>query len=189
MLRFKNRIQLKKATDEEIENFFAVTTFEGIYSSELKSKYSDFYKGSISDIKLDGHPTNLVMSYLNVPHSSNDIPEGPCSFKCRMNIAAFRADETKYIVNLVGSSLHSIASHAKSNIVISSSDSKEQDLFEMWGVDNCQCIGYYHYDEESEVYVVDDLRKPNFDHIPYYPGDREKSQFASLIHLKLRVLS
>lgn len=174
MLRFKNRIQLKKATDEEIENFFAVTTFEGIYSSELKSKYSDFYKGSISDIKLDGHPTNLVMSYLNVPHSSNDIPEGPCSFKCRMNIAAFRADETKYIVNLVGSSLHSIASHAKSNIVISSSDSKEQDLFEMWGVDNCQCIGYYHYDEESEVYVVDDLRKPNFDHIPYYPGDREK---------------
>ena len=42
MLRFKNRIQLKKATDEEIENFFAVTTFEGIYSSELKSKYSDF---------------------------------------------------------------------------------------------------------------------------------------------------
>lgn len=174
MSRFKNKIQLKKGTDEEIENFFAVTTFEGIYSSELKSKYSDFYKGSISDIKLDGHPTNLVMSYLNVPHSSNDIPEGPCSFKCRMNIAAFRADETKYIVNLVGSSLHSIASHAKSNIVISSSDSKEQDLFEMWGVDNCQCIGYYHYDEESEVYVVDDLRKPNFDHIPYYPGDREK---------------
>lgn len=174
MSRFKNRIQLKKATDEEIENFFAVTTFEGIYSSELKSRNSDFFKGSISDIKLDGHPTNLVMSYLNVPYSSNDIPEGPCSFKCRMNIAAFRADETKYIVNLVGSSLHSIASHAKSNIVISSSDSKEQDLFEMWGVDNCQCIGYYHYDEESEVYVVDDLRKPNFDHIPYYPGDREK---------------
>ena len=125
MSRFKNRIQLKKATDEEIENFFAVTTFEGIYSSELKSRNSDFYKGSISDIKLDGHPTNLVMSYLNVPYSSNAIPEGPCSFKCRMNIAAFRADETKYIVNLVGSSLHSIASHAKSNIVISSSDSKE----------------------------------------------------------------
>ena len=44
----------------------------------------------------------------------------------------------------------------------------------MWGVDNCECIGFYHYDEESETYIVDDLRKPNFDHIPYYPGDTEK---------------
>lgn len=44
----------------------------------------------------------------------------------------------------------------------------------MWGVDNCECIVFYHYDEESETYIVDHLRKPNFDHIPYYPGDTEK---------------
>ena len=131
MSRFKNRIQLKMATDEEIENFFAVTTFDGIYTSEVTSRNRDFYKGSISDIKLDGHPTNLVMSYLNVPHSSNDIPEGPCSFKCRMNIATFRADETKYRVNLVGSSLHSISSPKEYSVVVSASDSKKQDLFEM----------------------------------------------------------
>lgn len=171
---FTNKAQLKKATDEEIEEFFSKTIFEGIYSSETRSTNSDFYKGCISDIKLNGNPTNLFMKYLNVPKSSNDIPEGPCSFKCRMNIATFRADETKYRVNLVGSSLHSISSPKESSVVVSASDSKEQDLFEMWGVDNCQCIGYYHYDEENKVYVVDDLRKPNFDHIPYYPGDSEK---------------
>ena len=51
---------------------------------------------------------------------------------------------------------------------------KEQDLFDIWGVDSCECIGFYHYDEESETYIVDDLRKPNFDHIPYYPVDPEK---------------
>ena len=174
MPRFINRKQLQKATDEEIEQFFSETVFEGIYSSELKSKNSDFYKGSISNIMLDGRPTNLVMAFLNVPHSSNNVPEGPCSFKCRMNIAAFRSNESKYSVNLIGSSLRSIRSLTESNVVVSAADSKELDLFEMWGVDNCQCIGYYHYDEESEVYVVDDLRKPNFDHIPYYPGDSEK---------------
>lgn len=174
MPRFINRKQLQKATDEEIEQFFSETVFEGIYSSELKSKNSDFYKGSISNIKLDGRPTNLVMAFLNVPHSSNNVPEGPRSFKCRMNIAAFRSNESKYSVNLIGSSLRSICSLTESNVVVSAADSKERDLFEMWGVDNCQCIGYYHYDEESEVYVVDDLRKPNFDHIPYYPGDSEK---------------
>lgn len=174
MPRFINRKQLQKAPDEEIEQFFSETVFEGIYSSELKSKNSDFYKGSISNIKLDGRPTNLVMAFLNVPHSSNNVPEGPCSFKCRMNIAAFRSNESKYSVNLIGSSLRSICSLTESNVVVSAADSKERDLFEMWGVDNCQCIGYYHYDEESEVYVVDDLRKPNFDHIPYYPGDSEK---------------
>ena len=174
MPRFINRKQLQKATDEEIEQFFSETVFEGIYSSELKSKKSEYYKGSISNIKLDGRPTNLVMTFLNVPRSSNNVPEGPCSFKCRMNIAAFRSSESKYCVNLIGSSLRSICSLTESNVVVSAADSKERDLFEMWGVDNCQCIGYYHYDEESQLYVVDDLRKPNFDHIPYYPGDSEK---------------
>ena len=173
MPRYINRNQLQKATDEEIEQFFSETVFEGIYSSELKSKNSDFYKGSISDIKLEGRPTNLVGLFLNVPHNSKDIPEGPCSFKCRMNIKALR-EQGFYKVNLLGSTLTSIQKLTESNVTISEKESKEQELFDMWGVEDCQCIGYYHYDEESEVYIVDDLRKPNFDHIPYYPGDKEK---------------
>jgi len=173
MPRYINRNQLQKATDEEIEQFFSETVFEGIYSSELKSKNNDFYKGSISDIKLEGRPTNLVGLFLNVPHNSTDIPEGPCAFKCRMNINALR-EQGYYKVNLLGSTLTSIQKLTESNVTVSETESKEQDLFDMWGVEDCQCIGYYHYDEESEVYIVDDLRKPNFDHIPYYPGDAEK---------------
>ena len=173
MPRYINRNQLQKATDEEIEDFFSETVFEGIYSSELKSKNTDFYKGSISDIKLEGRPTTLVGLFLNVPHNSRDIPEGPCSFKCRMNIKVLR-EQGYYKVNLLGATLTSIEKLTESNVTISEKESKEQELFDMWGVEDCQCIGYYHYDEESEVYIVDDLRKPNFDHIPYYPGDKEK---------------
>lgn len=174
MARYINRNQLKKASDEEIIRFFEETTFEGIYSSEIKSKNSDFYKGSITDIKLEGRTTNLAPFFLNVPRSSNRIPEGPCSFKCKINIDAFREDPSRYILNLAGKSLVSIESLSAPNINVSSKHTKEKELFDMWGVDNCLCIGFYHYDEESEIYVVDDLRKPNFDHIPYYPGDAEK---------------
>lgn len=60
MTKFINRNQLLKATDEEIEQFFAETTFEGIYSSEIRIKNIDFYKDSISNIKLEGRPTNIV---------------------------------------------------------------------------------------------------------------------------------
>ena len=173
MARYINRNQLQKMTDEEIEDFFSETVFEGIYSSELKSRNCDFYKGSISDIKLEGRPTNMLGLFLNVPHNSTDIPEGPCSFKCRMNIKVLR-EQGYYKVNLLGSTLTSIQTLKESNVSVSEKESNEQELFDMWGVEDCQCIGYYHYDEESEVYIVDDLRKPNFDHIPYYPGDSEK---------------
>lgn len=174
MAKYINRKQLLKASDEKVEKFFAETTFEGIYSSEVRSKNSDFYRGSISNIKLEGRPTNLTPNFLNVPKTSKRIPEGPCSFKCRFNLAAYKEDQTRYPVNLVGASLSAIESVTQPVITVSAKHSKEEELFEMWGVDNCQCIGFYHYDEESETYIVDDLRKPNFDHIPYYPGDTEK---------------
>jgi len=168
-----NRTQLLRATDEEIEQFFSKTTFEGIFSLEIKSKNTEFYKGSISDIKMSGRPTNLVLTFLNVPKSSNVITEGPCSFKCRINISALKENPPRYSVNLLGSSLRSIEMISEAEKV-SSKDAKEEDLFAMWGVDSCECIGYYHYDEENDAYFVDDLRKTNFDHIPYYPGDEDK---------------
>ena len=174
MAKYINRKQLERASDKDIENFFDETNFEGIFSHEIKSKNSDFYKGNISDIKLEGRPTNLTNLFLNVPKSSNEIPEGPCSFKCRMNITALHEEQPRYIVNLVGGSLHSIDNISEPIVTVSSEKSQEKELYEMWGVDSCECIGYYHYDEENEVYVVDDIRKPNFDHIPYYPGDTEK---------------
>lgn len=174
MAKYFKRKQLLQATDAEIENFFEETFFEGVFSHEIKSKKTDFYKGSITDIKLEGRPTNIVSLFLNVPKTSNEIPEGPCKFRCRMNIASYRDDNTKYIVNLIGASLCSIEKLSTPIVTVSAKDSNEQELFEMWGVTNCECIGFYHYDKEIETYVVDDLRKTNFDHIPYYPGDKDK---------------
>lgn len=169
---------MRRATDKELEEFFAETTFEGIFSYEIKSKNLDFYKGCITNIKLEGRTSNLTPLFLNVPKSSKSIPEGPCSFKCRMNIDAFRSEPSKYILNLVGKTLKSISTISAPSIAVNSKETNAKELFDMWGVDNCQCIGYYHYDEDNDIYLVDDLRKPNFDHIPYYPGDKDKKAIS-----------
>ena len=47
-------------------------------------------------------------------------------------------------------------------------DLKKEDLFELWGVDDCEIIGYYHKDPKSEGFLIDDLRKTNFERIPPY---------------------
>lgn len=73
-----------QATDEEIRDFFAETIFEGIFSKEIKGSNSEYFKGHIHSIKVNGVPNNVLGSYINVPISANDIPEGPCTFKCRV---------------------------------------------------------------------------------------------------------
>ena len=171
MAKYINRFQLSKATDEEIEAFFENTVFHGTYSSEIKSKHTDFYKGSVSDITLEGRLTKLCPAFLNVPINSNDIEEGPCEFKVRLNLEAFREEESRYIVNLRGNTLQRSYNEVE---IIAPKDSKDQELFEWWGVEDTQFIGYYHHDDESDVNIVDDIRKVNFDHIPFYPGDKDK---------------
>lgn len=52
--------------------------------------------------------------------------------------------------------------------------SAEKELFEYWGGSDCNFIGYYHYDQENEISIVDDIRKSNFAKIPYYPNDAQK---------------
>lgn len=60
--------------------------------------------------------------------------------------------------------------------------SAEKELFEYWGVADCNFIGYYHYNEESDLSIVDDIRKPNFAKIPYYPNDTHKQPIS--LHYK-----
>ena len=60
--------------------------------------------------------------------------------------------------------------------------SAEKELFEYWGVSDCNFIGYYHYDHENEISIVDDIRKPNFAKIPYYPNDAQKKPIS--LHYK-----
>lgn len=185
MPKYTSKAQLKRATDEEIEQFFSETVFEGIFSHEIKSSKSEYYKGCITDIKIEGRSCSLTPLFLNVPRTSKGVPEGPCAFKCRMNIPAFRGEPSKYIINLLGGTLTSISTLSSPSIEINSKDTRTSELFEMWGVDNCQCIGYYHYDEDNDVYLVDDLRKPNFDHIPYYPGDKERRPISIMYPNKI----
>lgn len=174
MANIRNRAQLQKASNEEIEDFFSKTVFEGVFSFDVKStKNAEFYKGSITHIKLDGRPTDLVPPYLNVPKTSKNIAKGPCSFLCRINTKD-RVVGEKYVANLVGASLKSIPSLTESNMSVPSQEITNKDLFDLWGVDNCQCIGFYHYDADRDVYVVDDLRKPNFDYIYYLGDDKQK---------------
>ncbi len=172
MAKIINRKQLLSLSDEEIIRFFEETTFEGIFSTEIKSnKHPERYIGSISSIKFNGRPTNILYQFLNVPQRSNKIKEGLCSFKCRFDIDAYRADSS-YYVNVIGSSLEQI----ETLIDIDYKSTKEEDLFEFWGVTSREFIGFYHFDKESQVFVVDDIRKSNFDYIPYYPGDDKEKR-------------
>lgn len=56
--------------------------------------------------------------------------------------------------------------------------SAEKELFEIWGVSGCNFIGYYHFDETKNLSTVDDIRKPNFAKIPYYPNDPDKNPIS-----------
>ncbi len=169
---FTSKEEIISASDDEIRKFFSDTVFEGVFSKEIKSKKKDAFNGHIKDIRLNGQRTDIVNTYINVPVKSNDIPEGPCSFKCWMNIEAFREDSSKYFVNVDGMTL--IALEPSEDYVSPThiDNLTEKDLFEIWGLTDRELIGYYHAKED--YFIVDDLRKTNFDHIPYYPGDEDK---------------
>ena len=81
---FKNKYKMINASDNEVRNFFAETTFEGIFSKEIKSSKVEYFKGHIHSITINGVPNNVIGSFINVPLSATDIPEGPCTFKCRL---------------------------------------------------------------------------------------------------------
>lgn len=126
----------------------------------------------MSDIRLAGRPTDILPRRLNVPINARDIPEGPCAFKCRLNMEKLRAEPARYIVNVLGKSLRAIRALSEPAVAVSAKDAREEDLYGPWGVDSRECIACYHADKEEDgAYVVDDLRKLNFDRLGYYPGD------------------
>lgn len=160
-----------KATDEEIKDFFASTIFEGVFSSEIKSSHTDYYKGHIHSIKINGELSNVIGNHINVPISANDIPEGPCTFKCRVK------EEVRITPNQINFSISPRTLRSKSKPSSPKFEKTEEELsneelFALWGVDNCECIGYYHYDPQTNGYIIDDLRKTNFDRIPPYLSNK-----------------
>lgn len=132
-----------KATDEEIKEFFSSTIFEGVFSTEIKSSHTDYFKGHIHSIMINGEPTNVIGNHINVPTIANDIPEGPCTFKCRVK------EEVRNTPNQINFSISPRTLRSKTVTPIHEKEIKEgelsnEDLFELWGVDDCECIGYYH---------------------------------------------
>lgn len=169
MTYFKDKYQMQKASDDEIRDFFASTIFEGIFSTEIKSNnHVDYYKGHIHSIKVNGEPTNVIGSYINVPTVANDIPEGECTFKCRVKDVV-RTSPSQINFTLSPKTLRSKGTpKPMSHIETKEGELSKEDLFELWGVDDCECIGFYHFDSKSGGYLIDDLRKTNFDRIPPY---------------------
>lgn len=168
MTTFKNKYQMIKASDEQIREFFATTIFEGVFSKEIKSNHADYFKGHIHSIKVNGEPTNVIGSYINVPTVANDIPEGECTFKCRVKDVV-RTSPSQINFSLSPRTLRNkSATKPMLSIEPREGELSNEDLFELWGVDDCECIGYYHFDPKSGGYLIDDLRKTNFDRIPPY---------------------
>ena len=155
-----------KATDDEIREFFATTIFEGVFSHEIRSNYTDNFKGHINSIKINGVATNVIGAFINVPNCANDIPEGECTFKCRVK------ENVRISPSRINFSLSPRTLRSKSDQFVHSNvregELTNEDVFELWGVDNCEFIGYYHPDTKSDGYLIDDLRKTNFDSIPPY---------------------
>lgn len=171
MTFFRNKQQMCKATDEEIKDFFASTIFEGVFSSEIKSNHTDYYKGHIHSIKINGELNNVIGKHINVPKSANDIPEGPCTFKCRVKNEV-RTTPNHINFSITPRTLRSKSEPTSPKFEKSEGELSNEDLFELWGVDNCECIGYYHYDPQTNGYIIDDLRKTNFDRIPPYLSNK-----------------
>ena len=184
MALFNNRAQILRAKDEDIESFFAETTFEGIYSSEIKSKNSDYYRGSITDIKLEGRPTNILPQFLNVPKTSRTIAEGPCLFKCRINMSALRAQDSTYIVNLVGGSLKPIEERIVTNKIFRetrSFNSEEETLFKRnLKLRNNLFIGKFTQNRDGS-FTIRDIRRSDFSKLILQNG---KEQTPIVYHPK-----
>lgn len=155
-----------KATDDEIREFFATTIFEGVFSHEIRSIHTDKFKGHINSIKINGVATNVIGAFINVPNYANDIPEGECTFKCRVK-EDVRISPSQIIFSLSPRTLRSKTARVVHSDV-REGELTNEDIFELWGVDDCEFIGYYHPDTKSDGYLIDDLRKTNFDRIPPY---------------------
>ena len=166
---------LKQLSNEDIEKFFETTTFRGVFSKRIRSKKNpDFYCGSIDRIIIEGKFSDLCPSFLNVPISCK-LEEGLCEFNCKINLEVFREKE-QYFTQVVARSLRNFTPdvdlQTKQSLVSKSIEERTEDLFERWGVDSCEFIGFYC--EEDNQILIKDLHKVNFDRIPYYPDDEQR---------------
>lgn len=173
MAYFRNITQMLNASDDEIRVFFEETVFEGVFSTEIKSQYTDSYKGHIHSIKLNGVPNNVIGAYINVPIFANDIPEGPCTFKCRLkeNLRKSPSQINFYLAprtlrkndessslsvqsNVTDRKTHSITPRP----IVFSADEKK--LANDWQLgDTKRFIGLFEQNADKTGYIITDIRR------------------------------
>ena len=159
-----------KASDDEIREFFATTIFEGVFSKEIKSNHSDYFKGHIHSIKINGESNNVIGTYINVPVSANDIPEGECTFKCRVK------EEVRITPSQVSFSLSPKTLRGKNRsdlqpgsfgaepVVIKQSDNSAEvkKIKTRLRLENNQFIGQFSPERTEGWYKITDIRNTDF---------------------------
>lgn len=149
------------------------------------------FKGSITNLTLNGevvrYPNSNFPIFYNIPIKTKaNYPIGKCKLRFELenrdwrektgNMFMLRPNPKSY-AELNQEKVRDYFQRKAESGKVEHTD-KEKQLFELWGVSDCNFIGYYHYDEESGYSIVDDIRKPNFARIPYYPNDQQKKPIS-----------
>lgn len=163
------------ASDEEIRAFFDETIFEGIFSTEIKSNYTDSFKGHIHSIKINGVSNNVIGTYVNVPIAAKDIPEGPCTFKCRVkeNVRKSPSQINFYIapktlrVNNTSLALTEkpVPPNSKTRNLNQHSitfSAEEKSISNDWDLGSSKrFIGLFKEKDDKTGFVISDIRRPD----------------------------
>lgn len=149
------------------------------------------YKGSITNLTLNGeivrYPNSNYPIFYNIPVKTKaNIPIGKCRLRFELETREWRERTgNMFMLRPVPRSFAELNpekvrdyQQRKAESGKSEHTYKEKELFELWGVSDCNFIGYYRYDAESGYSIVDDIRKPNFAKIPYYPNDLSKTPIS-----------
>lgn len=181
---FKNRKQLFEASDEEVESFFENARFEGIFSSEIRNtNHPEYFKGSVTDIKLNGIHYDYLPQYLNIPKMGSYVSAGACTFKCRVNAAALHGTPKKLILTVIGNSVETISDTFRPSVQRRKERTKEEALFlrNLKLRDNL-FIGQFTMNRDGS-FTIRDIRRSDFSKLILQNG---KEQTPIVYHPKMR---
>ena len=163
---------LRRASKEELNEFFSQAIFKGIYVNRVRSrKKPEAYSGSIERISYNGILLDTV-SYINVPTSKSNIKFGKCVFQCSIHIPELR-DNGHLILFLKDGSLKDDSvnlprehfsgryqSDTKKSYTNFSDDEKR--LAEDWQLGSSKrFIGLFEENSSKTGYIISDIRRPN----------------------------
>lgn len=156
-----------------------------------KTERPENFKGSITNLTLNGelerYPNSNYPIFYNIPVKTKaNIPTGKCRLRFELESREWRERTgNMFMLRPVPRSFSELNPEKVRDFQQRKAESgksehtfKEKELFEIWGVSDCNFIGYYRFEADSGYSIVDDIRKPNFAKIPYYPDDLSKTPIS-----------